>query len=84
MKTDRVSQQFTIPVRYYRIERTEDGRGKRSLLDRTVEEIVEVTVDFAGLARALGPKACRSKGGRAIHASGLIVVRPVRRKAVAS
>jgi len=81
MKTDRVAQQFTIPVRYYRLERTEDGRGQRSILDRTAEETVEVTVDFAGLARVLGPKACRSKGGRAIHASGLIVVRPVRRKA---
>ncbi len=81
MKADRVSRLFRIPVPYYRIERTEDGRGKRTVLDRTTEHTVEVTVDFAGLARALGPKACRSKGGKAIHASGLIVVRPVRRKA---
>jgi hypothetical protein len=80
MKTERVSQHFQIAVAYYRTERTEDGRGKRTVLDRTAEETVEVTVDFAGLASALGPKACRSRGGKAIHASGLIVVRPVRRK----
>jgi hypothetical protein len=81
MKTDRVSQLFQVSVHYYRTERTEDGRGKRTVIDRTTEETVEVPVDFAALARRLGPKACRSKGGKAVDAAGLVVVRPVRRKA---
>ena len=38
------------------------------------DEVVEVQVDPAALARALGPRAVNSKGGVAIEASGLVRV----------
>ena len=80
MKPELVSHRFTIPVIYYRTVPADDGRGTRTDVDRTADETVEVTVDFAGLARQLGPRACRSRGGKAVDVGGLVVVRPVRRK----
>jgi hypothetical protein len=40
---------------------------------------VTVEVDFAELVRVLGRRALRSTGGKAIEASGMVVVRKVRR-----
>lgn len=80
MKPEIVTQQFTIPVTYYRMEPTEDGRGTRSVADRTVQETVEVTVDFAGLARKLGKRACRNKNGRTVDAGGHVVVCRIRQQ----
>ncbi len=39
---------------------------------------VEVEVDLTGLALALGGRAVRSKGGKAVEAGGLVVVRRVK------
>ena len=79
-KPDTVARVFTIAVPYYRTEATDDGRGTRTVLDRTVEETVEVTVDFAGLARKLGERACKNKRGRTVDAGGLVMVSRVLRK----
>jgi hypothetical protein len=71
----KIVHEFKVPVTYYRREPTEDGQGTRSVVDRTVDETVEVSVDFAGLAKKLGDRACRSKTGKTVEAGGLVVVR---------
>ena len=71
----RVAHEFVIPVTYHRSETTADGHGTRSVVDRTVDETIEVHVDFEGLAKKLGARACRSKTGKTVEAGGLVVVR---------
>ena len=71
----KVVHEFSVSVTYYRQEPTDDGHGRRSVVDRTVDETVEVHVDFEGLAKKLGARACRSKTGKTVEAGGLVVVR---------
>lgn len=39
--------------------------------------VVEVEVDFRRIASQLGPRACRSRGGKSRFMSGAVVVRAV-------
>jgi hypothetical protein len=46
-------------------------------IERWVDREVEVEVDFGGIARQLGERAVKSRGGKSVLASGLVVVRRV-------
>lgn len=68
-------QRFTINVPTYR-RRSEDP-GDRTMV-RTGFRAVEVEADLGGLGADLGPRAVRSKKGRATVGAGRIVVRVVK------
>ena len=63
MMSDHVAKSFHVECRW------PDGSK--------TDEIVQVEVDLAGLARAFGTRAVHSRGGKAIEAGGLVVVRRV-------
>lgn len=70
-------QRFTINVPTYR-RRSEDP-GDRSMVRTGFRSVdVEVEADLGGLAADLGPRAVRSKKGRATVGAGRIVVRVVK------
>ena len=65
--------EFTIAVTYQKMVPTDDGQGTRSVVDRTVDETVEVRVDFEGLAKKLGARSVPcSKTGKTVEAGGLL------------
>lgn len=80
---------FQVDVQYYRTEeipktRRSDGTtdsGYITVKDgEPVTETVELEIDLQGLVKVLGPKACKSKGGRAQEANGLVVCRKLKGK----
>ena len=74
-----------VKVQYYGTEEFDEIRpdgvrihGTRQVKDGEPKlETVKLTVDFEAIVRLLGPRACRSKGGRAQDLQGLVVVRKV-------
>ena len=81
-----MKQRFVITVHHSRAEPIDETlangthvRGHRSVPLPDTQETVEVEVDFERLARVLGPQAVHSKGGKSQEASGMVVVRHVRK-----
>lgn len=71
------SGKFVVTVKRSRLVEGEDGNFRREHLPDE-QHVVEVQVDLEKLAATLGPKAVLSKGGKAIEASGMVIVRSVR------
>jgi len=75
----KVKHKFEVTVKRSQWLPTPEG-GKTEQLPNT-QEWVEVEVDFETLAKQLGPKACRSTGGKSIEAGGAVVVRKMKASA---
>lgn len=68
---------FTINVQHRERVPLQNGGFTTRELPSTQETVV-VEVDFQSLAKMLGPKAATSKGGKAVEASGCVIVRHIR------
>lgn len=74
-----VTQRWTVTVNQYEDKPTEDGQGTMSVKVGEKTEYVDVIVNFLELARALGRKACQSKGRKAKCLGGAVMVKAEKR-----
>ena len=72
-------ERFTVPMHRWTQSSTDAERNRipRERIDLP-PVLVEVVVDFEGLAKWLGAKAAKSKKQKAVEASGCVVVRVVK------
>ncbi len=68
----KITHSFKVPVSYI------IKVNGMKVSERTVEEVVEVTVDFEELAFRMGERACKNKSGKCIEAKGLVVIRQLK------
>ena len=65
-----VSHSHRVPL----VDDAGNPAGSEGITDPWTEEEVLVEVDMEGIAKELGPRACRSKGKRAQALCGFVVV----------
>lgn len=68
-----VTRRFTVTVRHWK-----QGDSYQSVELPSTQEEVEVTIDLEKVAKDLGVKAARSKGGRSVD--GHVTVKHIRKR----
>lgn len=74
MKKALFQQTLTIDMHRMEITKHEHGQSSKRVLDGTLTGTVTLVIDAAAIVAELGPKALRSKGGRAREIGGLVEV----------